>query len=166
MAVVESYTLRLVTDLHGIGDAVVRQVDFSHETAGECADGAVYLHFMGVGSDIERCAVRHHAAAVGHTFDGGNRLTLGIDKLYDIGNIHRNSQPVVVNLQNVVGSVAQLPAVGVHEQLIADYAAILEIRETAVVGLICTFVKKHNLLLSSSRHETGGAENKSKNFSR
>lgn len=37
MAVVERDTLRLVADLHGIGHAVVCQVDFSHETVNKAA---------------------------------------------------------------------------------------------------------------------------------
>lgn len=155
MAVVERDTFRLVAHLHSIGHAVGIKVDFRHKTADIAARGAVDHNVVGIGGDIEMPSVRHHIAVVGHILGGGDRFPLDVGELDDIAPVHGNCQPVVVNLDDVVGGIAELPAVGVAEILVAHNAAVFEIREAAVVGLPLPLVEKQYLLLSDSRQQRG-----------
>ena len=91
---------------------------------------------MGVRCNVDITAIGSQPAVVGYVFSGSAGLAVGVDELDNVRPVYANSQQRVVNLDKMVGRVAEFLAVNLLEPSVGKRVVIAIVeRELAVVLL-------------------------------
>ena len=167
VALIQGYAFGLVAHLAGSHYLVVAQVYLGHEALVEVAGAADGLTLVAVAGHIDVLPVAGQTAVVGYVLGSCHGQPLGGHELYDVRPVQGYGYEIVVNLDDVVGRVAQFGAVLVAEPLVAHDGAVLKVAQPAVVGLPNAFVQHDEFLLcaggggqqpDSQQADEGGVE--------
>jgi hypothetical protein len=115
-------------------------------------DGAA---LMPIGGHIHISAVCGKLAVIGHILRLRHTLSVGRYELDNIAPIDCYCNQVVVDLDDVVRGITQLPLIDIPEPLVADHLPLFKIGDFAIVGLPVSFVQQNDALLAMHRGGNG-----------
>ena len=158
MAFVIGDSLWLVSDLAGRDDLKCLNVYLSHIAPRKCVKAMDGAALMPIGGHIHISSVCGELAVVGHVLRLCHALSVGRYELDDVAPVDGDCNQAVVDLDDVVRGITQLPLIDIPEPLVADHLAVFKIGDFAIVGLPVSFVQQDDALLAAHRGGDGTDE--------
>ena len=91
---------------------------------------------MGIRCNVDITAIGSQPAVVGHVFSGSAGLAVGVDELDNVRPVYANSQQRVVNLDKMVGCVAEFLAVNLLEPSVGQRVGVSVVERKLAVVLL------------------------------
>ena len=148
MSLIEGDTFWLIAHLGSSNNLESADINFGYISFCEVLHTIGRNALVTIAGDINVLAVCAELTIVGNVLSSCYGFAVGCDELHDVRPVDGNSNQVVINLNDVVGCVADFITVLVAKPLVAHHMVILEVGHASVISLPDTFVQQDDSLLS------------------